>query len=342
LAELQAAARQQDDAEREAPLLAIEDLRVVFGPRGREQVAVDGVNLSLAPGEVLGVVGESGCGKSLTALSVLKLVPDPPGRIAGGRILLRGRDLVGADERTMNRIRGKEIAMIFQEPMSALNPVFRIGEQIGETLRVHEGLGRAAAQARALELLERVGIGNARQRLGQFPHELSGGMRQRVMIAIALACRPRVLIADEPTTALDVTIQAQILRLLRDLQRELGMAVMLITHDLGVVAQVVNRVAVMYAGRVVEQGPVAAVFERPSHPYTRLLLQSIPSLDQAQRRLQAIPGMVPSLADMPTGCRFHPRCPQARPACRERAPGMTPVAADHGAACIALTDYRHA
>ncbi len=341
MAELHALLEPRDDAARAEALLAIEDLRVVFGPPGREQVAVDGVSLSLAPGEVLGVVGESGCGKSLTALSVLKLVPNPPGRIAGGRILLRGRDLVGADERAMNRIRGKEIAMIFQEPMTALNPVFRIGDQIGETLRVHEGLGRAEAQARALELLERVGIGNARQRLGQFPHELSGGMRQRVMIAIALACRPRVLIADEPTTALDVTIQAQILRLLRDLQRELGMAVMLITHDLGVVAQVVNRVAVMYAGRVVEQGPVASVFERPSHPYTRLLLQSIPSLDQAQRRLQAIPGMVPSLADMPTGCRFHPRCPQARPACRERAPAMTPVAPDHAAACIALTGYRH-
>ncbi len=338
----QAAGLQAPQVSADDPLLAIENLRVVFGPRGREQVAVDDVTLTLAPGEVLGVVGESGCGKSLTALSVLKLVPDPPGRIAGGRILLRGRDLVGADERTMNRIRGKEIAMIFQEPMSALNPVFRIGEQIGETLRVHEGLGRAEAQARALELLERVGIGNARQRLGQYPHELSGGMRQRVMIAIALACRPRVLIADEPTTALDVTIQAQILRLLRDLQRELGMAVMLITHDLGVVAQVVNRVAVMYAGRVVEQGTVAAVFERPSHPYTRLLMRSIPSLDHAQRRLQAIPGMVPSLADMPAGCRFHPRCPQAQPACRERAPAMVPVAPGHDAACIALTGYRHA
>jgi oligopeptide/dipeptide ABC transporter ATP-binding protein len=314
---------------------------VAFGPPGREQIAVDGVSLSLAPGEVLGVVGESGCGKSLTALSVLKLVPDPPGRIAGGRILLHGRDLVAADERTMNRIRGKEIAMIFQEPMTALNPVFRIGEQIGETLRVHEGLDRSEAQARALALLERVGIGNPRQRLSQYPHELSGGMRQRVMIAIALACRPRVLIADEPTTALDVTLQAQILGLLRDLQRELGMAVMLITHDLGVVAQVVNRVVVMYAGRIVEQGPVAEVFERPSHPYTRLLLQSIPSLEEEQRRLRVIPGMVPSLHDMPQGCRFHPRCPQARPACRERAPAMVPVGTDHGAACIALTDYRH-
>jgi oligopeptide/dipeptide ABC transporter ATP-binding protein len=290
---------------------------------------------------VLGVVGESGCGKSLTALSVLKLVPDPPGRIAGGRILLNGRDLVAADEKTMNRIRGKEIAMIFQEPMTALNPVFRIGEQIAETLRVHEGIGRAAAAARALDLLERVGIGNPRQRLSQYPHELSGGMRQRVMIAIALACRPRVLIADEPTTALDVTIQAQILRLLRDLQRELGMAVMLITHDLGVVAQVVDRVVVMYAGRIVEQGAVADVFERPSHPYTRLLLQSIPSLEQDQRRLQAIPGMVPSLADMPSGCRFHPRCPDVRPACREQVPAMVPVGPGHGAACIALREYRH-
>jgi len=322
-------------------VLRIEDLRVVFGPPGREQVAVDGVSMSLAAGEVLGVVGESGCGKSLTALSVLKLVPNPPGRIAGGRILLKGRDLVAADDKAMNRIRGKEIAMIFQEPMTALNPVFRIGEQIAETLRVHEGLDRAAAAARALELLERVGIGNPRQRLAQYPHELSGGMRQRVMIAIALACRPSVLIADEPTTALDVTIQAQILRLLRDLQRELGMAVMLITHDLGVVAQVVNRLVVMYAGRIVEQGPVAEVFERPSHPYTRLLLQSIPSLEQDQRRLRTIPGMVPSLADMPSGCRFHPRCPDARPACREQAPPMIPVGAGHGAACIALQDYRH-
>jgi oligopeptide/dipeptide ABC transporter ATP-binding protein len=225
--------------------------------------------------------------------------------------------------------------------MTALNPVFRIGEQIAETLRVHEGIGRGAAAARALDLLERVGIGNPRQRLSQYPHELSGGMRQRVMIAIALACRPRVLIADEPTTALDVTIQAQILRLLRDLQRELGMAVMLITHDLGVVAQVVDRVVVMYAGRIVEQGAVADVFERPSHPYTRLLLQSIPSLEQDQRRLQAIPGMVPSLADMPSGCRFHPRCPDVRPACREQVPAMVPVGPGHGAACIALREYRH-
>ena len=324
------------------PLLRIDDLRVVFGPLGKEQVAVDGVSLTLGAGEVLGVVGESGCGKTLTALAILGLIPHPPGRIAGGRIVFRGQDLVGADTSALNRIRGKEIAMIFQEPMTALNPVFRVGEQICETMRVHDGLNRAAARKRALYLLERVGIGNPRQRLDQYPHELSGGMRQRIMIAIALACRPQILIADEPTTALDVTIQAQILLLLRDLQRELGMAVMLITHDLGVVAQVVDRVVVMYAGRIVEEGSVAAVFERPSHPYTRLLLQSIPSLDQEQDRLQTIPGMVPGLSHLPSGCRFHPRCPDARPPCRERAPAAFEVAPGHRAACIAVNGYRHA
>ncbi|MBK8738236.1 MAG: ABC transporter ATP-binding protein [Betaproteobacteria bacterium] len=324
------------------PLLRVEDLRVVFGPPGREQVAVDGVSLTLGAGEVLGVVGESGCGKSLTALAILRLIPDPPGRIAGGRILFQGQDLAGAGQAAMNRIRGKEISMIFQEPMTALNPVFRVGEQIAETIREHEGLSRTAARERALHLLERVGIGNPKQRLDQYPHELSGGMRQRVMIAIALACRPQILIADEPTTALDVTIQAQILLLLRDLQRELGMAVILITHDLGVVAQVVDRVVVMYAGRIVEEGSAAAVFERPAHPYTRLLLQSIPSLDQEQDRLPTIPGMVPSLSNLPAGCRFHPRCPEARPACRERAPATFEVGPAHRAACIALNGYRHA
>ena len=322
-------------------LLRVEHLRVGFGRPGREQLAVDDVSFTLAPGEVLGIVGESGCGKSVTALSILRLVPDPPGRIVGGRILLRGQDLAGIDERAMNRVRGKDISMIFQEPMTALNPVFRVGEQIAETLRVHEGLGRAAARERAVQLLEKVGIGNAGQRLDQYPHELSGGMRQRIMIAIALACGPQILIADEPTTALDVTIQAQILVLLRDLQRELGMAVVLITHDLGVVAQVVDRVAVMYAGRIVEEGSVAAVFERPSHPYTRLLLESIPLLDGRQERLRTIAGMVPSLAHLPAGCRFHPRCPDARPACRERAPASFEVEPGHRAACIAVNGYRH-
>ena len=324
------------------PLLRVDDLRVVFGPPGREQVAVDGVSLSLNPGEVLGIVGESGCGKTLTALSILRLIPNPPGRIAAGRILFRGQDLARASEKAMNRIRGKEISMIFQEPMTALNPVFKIGEQIGETLRVHDGLTRAQARSGALQMLERVGISNPEQRLGQYPHELSGGMRQRIMIAIALACRPQILIADEPTTALDVTIQAQILLLLRELQSELGMAVILITHDLGVVAQVVDRVAVMYAGRIVEEGSAAAVFERPSHPYTRLLLESIPGLDQQQDRLQTIPGMVPSLSNLPAGCRFHPRCPDVRPACREAAPASFEVAPGHRAACIAVNQYRHA
>jgi oligopeptide/dipeptide ABC transporter ATP-binding protein len=322
-------------------LLRVENLRVGFGRPGREQVAVDGVSFTLAPGEMLGIVGESGCGKSVTALSILGLIPDPPGRIVGGRILLRGQDLASIDEKTMNRIRGKDISMIFQEPMTALNPVFRVGEQISETLRVHEGLSRSQARARALQLIEKVGISNPEQRLDQYPHELSGGMRQRIMIAIALACGPQILIADEPTTALDVTIQAQILVLLRDLQREMGMAVVLITHDLGVVAQVVDRVVVMYAGRIVEEGSVAAVFARPSHPYTRLLLESIPLLEGRQERLRTIPGMVPSLSNQPAGCRFHPRCPDARPACQERAPASFDVGPGHRAACIALNGYRH-
>jgi peptide/nickel transport system ATP-binding protein len=323
------------------PLLSVEGLRVAFGPPGREQVAVDGVGFTLAPGEVIGIVGESGSGKSLTALSILKLIPNPPGRIAAGRIMFRGQDLVPLGERAMNAIRGRDIAMIFQEPMTALNPVFTIGEQITETLRVHEGIDRRTARTRAQELLTRVGISNPAQRLDQYPYELSGGMRQRVMIGMALACKPQLLIADEPTTALDVTIQAQILALLRDLQRELGMAVVLITHDLGVIAQVVDRVAVMYAGRIVEEGPVASVFERPSHPYTRLLLESIPSLDHEQERLPSIPGMVPALSQLPPGCRFHPRCPLARPACAERQPPAFAVEEGHRAACIALNGYRH-
>ena len=323
-------------------LLRVEDLRVTFGPPARSQVALDGVSFSVAAGEVLGIVGESGCGKTLTALSILKLIPDPPGRIAGGRIVFRGTDLATVDRAEMNRIRGKEIAMIFQEPMTALNPLFKVGEQISETLREHEGLDRAAARARALQLIEHVGISSPAERLDQYPHELSGGMRQRIMIAIALACRPQLLIADEPTTALDVTIQAQILTLLRELQRELKMAVILITHDLGVIAQVVDRVIVMYAGRIVEEAPVSALFARPSHPYTKMLLESIPSLDREQERLSTIPGMVPSLSALPAGCRFHPRCPIARAPCSQRAPASFTVGPGHSAACIALNGYRHA
>lgn len=323
------------------PILQIDDLRVVFGSGRAEQVAVDGVSLTLTAGEVLGVVGESGCGKSLTALSILGLVPKPTGRIQGGHILFNGKDLAQANEVEMNRIRGKEIAMIFQEPMTALNPVFKVGEQIAETIRVHEGVSREVARRRALELLERVGMSNPKQRIDQYPHELSGGMRQRVMIAIALACRPKILIADEPTTALDVTIQAQILALLKELQQEFGMAMMLITHDLGVVAQVADRVAVMYAGRIVEEGSTIEVFEQPAHPYTRSLLTSIPSLDQEYSRLQTIQGMVPSLANLPSGCRFHPRCPDAQVQCAQLTPREVTIGPSHRAACLALNGYRN-
>jgi oligopeptide/dipeptide ABC transporter ATP-binding protein len=315
-------------------LLEVEDLAVSFRTDRGEVEALSGVSLGLDEGEVVGVVGESGCGKSLTALAIMGLVPSPPGRITRGRITFAGRDLLGLGEAAMTRIRGEQIAMIFQEPMSALNPVFTVGEQVAEVLRVHEGLGRAAARERAAQLLARVGIPDPGRRLGQYPHELSGGLRQRIMIAAALACRPKLLIADEPTTALDVTIQAQILALLADLQREFGMATMLITHDLGVVAQVVRRVVVMYAGKVVEEGPVGAVFERPSHPYTAALMRSIPALAEGASRLPAIPGTVPAPGSWPGGCRFAPRCVHAMPECEAGLPPLHPIAAGHRAACI--------
>ena len=315
-------------------LLEVEDLAVAFRTDRGQVEALSGVSLHLDEGEVVGVVGESGCGKSLTALAIMGLVPVPPGRITRGRIRFAGRDLLGLDEAAMTRIRGAEIAMIFQEPMSALNPVFTVGEQVAEGLRVHAGLGRAAARERTAQLLARVGIPDPGRRLGQYPHELSGGLRQRIMIAAALACRPKLLIADEPTTALDVTIQAQILALLADLQREFGMATVLITHDLGVVAQVVSRVVVMYAGRVVEEGPVGAVFDRPSHPYTAALMRSIPALAEGASRLPAIPGTVPAPGSWPTGCRFAPRCAHAVAACAAAAPPLHPIAPGHRAACI--------
>jgi oligopeptide/dipeptide ABC transporter ATP-binding protein len=311
----------------EPALLSVRGLRVRFG---HTQVAVDGVDFDLAPGETLGIVGESGSGKSLTALSVLGLAP---GRVEG-EVVFDGTSLLGLPEREMNRIRGARIAMIFQEPMTALNPVFTVGRQIAETLRQHHRLDAAAARARSLELLRQVGIADPNSRLDRYPHELSGGMRQRVMIAIALACSPRLLIADEPTTALDVTIQAQILALLRELQSALGMALVLITHDLGVVAQMVDRVIVMYGGRVAEEGPVSRIFAAPSHPYTRLLMQSIPALDREQDRLAVIPGTVPPLSDMPPGCRFNTRCPNAGPDCRSSVPALSEVAPGHRIACF--------
>jgi peptide/nickel transport system ATP-binding protein len=271
--------------------------------------AVDGVSYALERGETLAVVGESGSGKSVTALSILRLVPEPPGRTVDGRILFKGRDLLKVSPAEMRAIRGKEISMIFQEPMTSLNPVFTCGDQIAETLVLHERLDRRSARRRAIEMLELVGIPAPDQRVDEYPHQLSGGMRQRVMIAMALACRPSVLIADEPTTALDVTIQAQILELLKRLQRELGMAVILITHDLGVVAETADHVAVMYAGQVVEFGDVQTIFNRPCHPYTAGLQASLPKLGVRQESLRVIPGNVPNPARFPTGCRFHPRCP---------------------------------
>ena len=309
------------------PLLRIEDLQTHFRTDDALVRAVDGVSYDVRAGETLAVVGESGSGKSVTALSILRLIPTPPGRIVGGRILFKGRDLLTVEEAEMRRIRGKDISMIFQEPMTSLNPVFTCGEQIIETLMLHERINRRAAHQRAIEMLQLVGIPAAEQRVDEYPHQMSGGMRQRVMIAMALACKPAILIADEPTTALDVTIQAQILELLKRLQRELGMAVILITHDLGVVAESADRVAVMYAGQVVEYCDVRSAFRQPLHPYTAGLQASLPKLGVVQDRLRVIPGNVPNPTNFPRGCRFHPRCPVAVQGClrdqelREIAPG---------------------
>jgi len=291
------------------PLLRIEDLRTHFHTDEAVVRAVDGVSYELYPGETLAVVGESGSGKSVTALSILRLIPEPPGRIVSGRILFKGRNLLELSPAEMRAIRGKEISMIFQEPMTSLNPVYTCGEQILETIVLHEKVDRKTARARAIDMLKLVGIPAAEQRVDEYPHQMSGGMRQRVMIAMALACRPSILIADEPTTALDVTIQAQILELLERLQKELGMAVILITHDLGVVAETADRLAVMYAGQVVESCDVRAAFRKPLHPYTAGLQASLPKLGRRQDALRVIPGNVPNPARFPMGCRFHPRCP---------------------------------
>ncbi len=321
------------------PLLAIEDLKTYFFTRDGIVRAVDGVSYALAPGETLAVVGESGCGKSVTALSVLRLIAWPPGRIVGGAINFAGRDLLGLSEAEMRRIRGNEISMIFQEPMSSLNPVLTISRQIGESLELHQGLGSRAAAARAVEMLELVHIPEAARRARQYPHEMSGGMRQRVMIAMALACNPKLLIADEPTTALDVTIQAQILDLMRELKAKIGAAIVLITHDLGVVAEMAQRVVVMYAGRKVEEAPVAALFARPRHPYTAGLLASVPRLGATlgiadPPRLAEIPGTVPSLREEIRGCAFAPRCALATERCQREAPPFEAKAPGHFAACF--------
>jgi peptide/nickel transport system ATP-binding protein len=317
-------------------LLEVENLQTHFRTPDGVVRAVDGVSFQVGEGETLAVVGESGCGKSVTANSILRLVPEPPGRIAGA-IRFQGTDLLKLDERAMRDIRGNDISMIFQEPMTSLNPVLTVGRQLGETLRLHQGLDRQAAEDRAVEMLNLVGISEARRRVREYPHQFSGGMRQRVMIAMALACNPKLLIADEPTTALDVTIQAQILDLMRDLKRRVGAAIILITHDLGVVAEVAERVMVMYAGHKVEEAPVAQLFHSPRHPYTQGLLAAVPKLGSSvtgtATRLAEIPGFVPSLTSRIAGCVFASRCTLATDLCRRVAPPLELKAPGHVAAC---------
>jgi oligopeptide transport system ATP-binding protein len=319
-------------------LLEIQNLRTVFDTSEGEAAAVDGVSISVGEGETLGIVGESGCGKSVTALSVMRLVQSPPGRIAGGRILFDGRDLLGLAEPEMRKVRGNDIAMIFQEPMTSLNPVFTIGNQIGEALMLHRGMSKQDARKEAIHLLNLVEMPGADMRVDDYPHQLSGGMRQRVMIAMALSCSPRLLIADEPTTALDVTIQAQILDLLNSLQDQLGMAMIMITHDLGVVAEQADRVVVMYAGRVIEEGEVDDVLSAPAHPYTRGLLASQPGATDAGGKLTTIAGVVPRLTELPPGCRFRDRCDVAIDRCRSTDPVLETVGPGHRAACLVASE----
>jgi peptide/nickel transport system ATP-binding protein len=322
-----------------APLLEVEDLRTYFFTRDGVVRAVDGVSLHVAEGETLAIVGESGCGKSVTSLSILRLIQTPPGRIVSGSVRFQGVDLLGLDDAAMRRIRGNDISMIFQEPMTSLNPVLTIGRQIGETLMLHQKLDRAASLRRAVEMLRLVHIPEAERRITEYPHQLSGGMRQRVMIAMALACNPKLLIADEPTTALDVTIQAQILDLMRELKRKIGAAIVLITHDLGVVAEMAQRVVVMYAGRKVEEATVGELFRQPLHPYTLGLLTSVPKLgatltQSEPERLTEIPGSVPSLREEIRGCPFAPRCTFASDRCRAEMPQFEAKAPGHFAACF--------
>jgi peptide/nickel transport system ATP-binding protein len=315
-------------------LLSIEGLRTVFPTATGELAAVDGVDLTVRRGQTLGIVGESGCGKSMLSLSVMGLVP-APGRIAGGRVVFDGEDLAALPPERMRQLRGKRIAMVFQEPMTSLNPVYTVGYQIVEAMRAHEaGTPYAQLRERAIAALERVRITAPAERFDAYPHQLSGGMRQRVMIAMALACSPDLLIADEPTTALDVTVQAQVLDLLREIQRETGMAIVLITHDLGVVAGMADEVAVMYAGRVVERAPVAAIFDDPQHPYTLGLLGSMPRIEEERSRLLVIEGSLPPPGQVPAGCRFHPRCVFGTPACTLQDPPLLALGPEHGAACI--------
>ena len=317
-----------------ANLLEVKDLATHFFTQDGVVKAVDGISYNLAEGEVLGVVGESGCGKSVHALSIMRLVANPPGRTVGGEILFEGENLLNMDDSEMRHIRGNRIAMVFQEPMTSLNPVLTIGRQLTETLELHQNMTRQDAHARAAELLQTVGIPDAESRLSDYPHQFSGGMRQRVMIAMALSCNPRLIIADEPTTALDVTIQAQILELMRDLAEEFGTAMVIITHNLGVVARYAHRVVVMYAGKIVETGTANDIYRNPRHPYTLALLNSVPRLDATERvRLDAIQGLPPDLVDLPQGCSFAPRCKYAYERCTQETPILVETDTDHTSAC---------
>lgn len=314
-------------------ILSVQNLKTYFYVEAGEAQAVDDISFDLPVGKTLALVGESGCGKSMTALSIMRLVPDPPGKIVNGQILFEGQNLLEMDDAAMRGIRGNDISMIFQEPMTSLNPVFRVGNQIAAILRLHRGLNKRTARAQAIDLLDQVGIPAPKSRVDDYPHQMSGGMRQRVMIAMALACNPKVLIADEPTTALDVTIQAQILDLLRKLQQERGMALLLITHDLGVVAEMADEVAIMYAGKVIEQAPAEELFSKKAHPYSQGLFNSLPSHSQLGNRLDTITGQVPAATHFPEGCRFHPRCPSAMEICRQAIPNRTSLREDHEVYC---------
>jgi peptide/nickel transport system ATP-binding protein len=316
------------------PLLEVHDVTIHFFTEEGVVRAVENVSFEIYPGEVLGLVGESGCGKSVTGLSLLRLIPIPPGRIVSGDILFDGRSLLPLEEREMEKVRGNDISMIFQEPMTSLNPVFTIGDQIMEAVILHQGLDKTEARKRAIEMLDRVKIFSPEKRIDSYPHQLSGGMRQRAMIAMALSCQPKLLIADEPTTALDVTIQAQVLQLLKEIQMEMGMSVMLITHDLGVVSEIADRVAVMYAGRIFEYGPIEAIFGEMRNPYTRGLMSSIPQLAEKKNRLNAIPGQVPDPMNLPAGCKFHPRCYLVIEECKKEEPPLFQVNGNHFSRCI--------
>jgi oligopeptide/dipeptide ABC transporter ATP-binding protein len=314
-------------------LLKVEDLRTQFHTDAGLVNVVDGVTLELKKGEILGVVGESGCGKSVTSLSVMQLLPKGISKVASGSITLEGQNILSMSSSQLRKMRGSQISMIFQEPMTSLNPVFKIGEQIMEAIRFHMKLSKKEAKAYAIEMLKKVGISRPDSVVDEYPHQLSGGMRQRVMIAMAMACEPKILIADEPTTALDVTIQAQILNLMRQLQREKGTSIMLITHDLGIVAQMCDRVVVMYAGQVVEETDVKSLFKNPKHPYTKGLLASLPQLSGNQNKLNSIPGQVPALDEMPTGCRFAPRCESRMSVCDKNNPSLIDVENNHNCRC---------